>query len=47
MSKRREQELLKMLVDYMHDGKINEASNMLDEDKQHRLVKYTDEVCML
>jgi hypothetical protein len=45
MSKRREQELLMELVELIHEGKINEASTMLDKDADQKICKYCDEVC--
>lgn len=32
------------LVELIHEGKITEASNMLDRDEEHKICKYSDEV---
>lgn len=43
MSRRREQELLAQLVELIKKGKINDASAMLEADKEKKLAKYCDE----
>ena len=43
-SKKREQELLMALVDKITAGKINECSNLLDNDREKKLHKYSDDV---
>ena len=46
MSKKREQELLMAMVAHIKGGKINDANAMMLVDKEHKLPKYCDEVCL-